>query len=77
MKWNKTYAGTGLDEMHSLIQTMDGGFALGGCSIGNVGDFWLDKTDSSGNVQWQTKYGGATSEYAFSLTQTGARDRKT
>ena len=61
MQWNKTYGGAGYDEAHSVVQTRDGGYALAGgtSSFGAGGyDFWLVKTDSAGNMQWNKPYGG-------------------
>jgi len=74
MQWNKTYVGTGLDEAYSMVQTGDGGYALAGdtTSYGpGDRDFWLVKTDSSGNIQWNKTYGGASSDLASSVVQTG------
>jgi hypothetical protein len=73
MQWNKTYGGTGNDIAYAVIQTSDGGYALTGetTSYGTGGDFWLVKTDSSGTVQWNQTYGGASGDVAYSLVQTG------
>ena len=73
MQWNRTYGGTGADIASSLIETSDGGYALVGYtgSFGAGGDdFWLVKTDDSGNMQWNQTYGGNGEDYAFSLVQT-------
>jgi predicted secreted protein len=59
--WNKTYGGTGDDRCYGLAKTSDGGYALAGDtnSFGAGGyDFWLVKTDASGNQQWGRNYGG-------------------
>lgn len=68
LKWTKTYDGGTRqepsgnivntdDEAYSLIQTKDGGYALAGQSRGyGTSDFWLVKTDSSGNLEWNSKY---------------------
>ncbi|HKZ94498.1 MAG TPA: hypothetical protein VJ249_07975 [Candidatus Bathyarchaeia archaeon] len=71
--WSKTYGGTGEDSAYSVIQTSDGGYALGGRTTsygaGNY-DFWLVKTDSVGNMLWNRTYGGANVDQAESLVQT-------
>jgi len=64
--WSQTYGGTGGDLAYSLVVTSDGGFALAGVST-SFGGFWLVKTDSYGNMQWNKTYGGGT---AHSLIQT-------
>jgi len=73
MEWNKTYGGTDGDVALSLVVTSDGGFALAG-ETGSFGaggfDFWLVKTDGSGNIEWSRTYGGAKSDRANSIVQT-------
>jgi predicted secreted protein len=71
--WSKTYGRTGEDEAYSLAQTGDGGYALAGTTdsfgAGDY-DFWLVKTDASGNAQWNKTYGGIGYEWAYALVQT-------
>ncbi|MFZ7137775.1 MAG: NosD domain-containing protein [archaeon] len=66
LQWNKTYGGEHSDRAHSLVQTSDGGYAIGG-TLGS--DFGLIKTDSGGNVEWNQSY-GEIFEYAYCLIQT-------
>ncbi len=59
-QWNRTH-GTelGSESADEVIQTSDGGYAVVGekCPPGTgVGDFWLVKTDSAGNMQWNRTY---------------------
>jgi hypothetical protein len=71
--WNKTYDVTGLGEFYSVEQTSDGGYiAAGDTNSSGAGlfDAWLVKTDSTGNLQWNTTYGGAAWDYALSVQQT-------
>jgi hypothetical protein len=73
--WSQTYGGTENDGALSLVQTSDGGYALAGMteSFGHGSDrddFWLVKTDSSGNMEWNQTYGGTKNEYGFCLAQT-------
>ena len=72
-QWNKTYGGAGSDSASTVVQTCDGGYAIAGCtrSFGaGWGDFWLVKTDASGNVEWSKTYGGTDMDVARSLVQT-------
>src|SRR5665647_1406648 len=57
IEWGKTYGGL---QVNSVIQTLDGGFALAGFALSSGGDT-LVKTDSSGNVQWQKALGDVVS----------------
>jgi hypothetical protein len=71
-QWSKTYGGTNYDEASSLVQASDGGYAIAGKTFSygdGVADFWLVKTDSSGNVQWNKTYGGTGSGWASSVVQ--------
>ncbi len=72
-QWNQTYGGSYDEIASALIQTSDGGYALAGLTgsygVGNI-DFWLVKTDSSGNMQWSQTYGGSDDDEAYSLVQT-------
>lgn len=73
MLWNRTFGGAEYDEAKSLILAADGGYVLAGVtrSYGaGVTDFWLVKTDSNGNHQWNRTYGGAGLEYLFSAIRT-------
>ncbi len=56
------------------METSEGGYALAGdTSSFGAGDmdFWLVKTDSDGNEQWNQTYGGADLDSANSMIQTG------
>jgi predicted secreted protein len=73
MQWNKTYGGTGTESESAMCSASDGGYALGGYtnSFGAGGnDFWLVKTDASGNMQWNKTYGGTGSDMCISVVQT-------
>jgi hypothetical protein len=75
MQWNKTYAGTGADtyQVHSVVQTGDGGYAVAGsCYDHSTEDTlaFLIKTDSVGEITWSQSYGARNCQ-AFSMVQTG------
>ena len=73
MLWNKTYGGTGNEYAYHVEQTLDGGYALLGQTnsfgAGN-NDFWLVKTDASGNMQWNQTYGGTGNDVGIHVLQT-------
>jgi hypothetical protein len=73
MMWNQTYGGTETDDVVSMVQTSDGGYALLGRtnSFGaGIWDFWLVKTDPDGNMLWNQTYGGTEWDIPYSLIQT-------
>jgi hypothetical protein len=73
LQWNQTYGGAKYDYAYSVVQTLDGGYALAGLTDSNGAggyDFWLVKTDSIGNQQWNRTYGGASYEIAYSMVHT-------
>jgi predicted secreted protein len=72
--WNMTYGGTGNEYAYHVEQTLDGGYALLG-QTGSFGaggnDFWLVKTDASGNMEWNQTYGGTGNDIGIHVLQTG------
>jgi len=72
-EWDKTFGGSGIDVAHSVQQTSDGGYILVGRtrSYGaGENDFWIVKTDSGGNEQWNKTFGGSDHDDAHSVQQT-------
>lgn len=66
----RSYSASGDDRGHSIIHTLDGGFAIAGytTSFGSGGhDFFVLKVDISGNIQWQKTYGGTGDEDGTSI----------
>jgi hypothetical protein len=83
IQWQNTIGGEAFDELYSIVQTIDGGYILGGMSNSNIsgektensnneGDYWIIKTDSLGNIQWQNTIGGSDTEYLKVISQTSA-----
>jgi PKD repeat protein len=80
-QWDSRYGGTNNDDIISLYQTSDGGYILGGYSYSGIGgdktqpswggsDYWIVKTDSVGNFQWDKRFGGTDDDYLTSIQQT-------
>ncbi|MBP6825726.1 MAG: T9SS type A sorting domain-containing protein [Saprospiraceae bacterium] len=78
LQWGKVYGGISYDEAESIRQTTDGSFLVAGLTRtpeGNTGgttidNAWIFKTDPSGNLLWQKRYGGTGIEQAYSILQT-------
>lgn len=70
--WNKTYSGPNVDYAYDIVQTGDGGYAIGGGTevAGKQMEFWLIKTDADGDALWNRTYGRADSDWLHSMLQT-------
>jgi hypothetical protein len=83
-QWDKRFGGTDYDALHSLQQTKDGGYILGGYSFSGIGgdktqasqggpgdgDFWVVKVNANGVKQWDKRFGGTDGDYLYSVQQT-------
>ncbi|MEO8148325.1 MAG: T9SS type A sorting domain-containing protein [Bacteroidia bacterium] len=80
-QWDKDFGGSTYDYFRSMRQTSDGGYILGGFSYSDISgdktqslwgvcDYWIVKTDSLGNKQWDKDFGGTQSDALLSLQQT-------
>ncbi|MEM1134906.1 MAG: hypothetical protein AAGI07_03630 [Bacteroidota bacterium] len=67
--WDASFGGAGAEACQKIVKTTDGGYLLVGYSNSepsgnktapNYGliDYWIVKTDSLGNKQWDQSYGG-------------------
>ena len=67
--WSRTYGGSGTDQGRYVVETLDQGYIISGYtdSYGSMGgfNFWLIKTDSNGDLEWQEYYGGSGDDRAF------------
>ncbi len=79
--WDKTFGGSKLDELISMITTEDGGYILGGDSYSEIGgdkseanngfnDYWVIKIDQDGNKKWDKTFGGKSGDYFAALVAT-------
>jgi hypothetical protein len=76
IEWQNTIGGTERDDLEAILQTADKGYVLGGISQSDISgdktedsygfgsrDYWVLKTDSTGNIEWQNTIGGDQDEY--------------
>jgi uncharacterized delta-60 repeat protein len=71
--WQRTYGGTGADNVRSIQQTTDGGYIVAGytSSFGaGSSDIWILKLTSTGTITWQRTYGGTGMDLGQSIQQT-------
>ncbi|HLG35447.1 MAG TPA: T9SS type A sorting domain-containing protein [Bacteroidia bacterium] len=73
VSWTKTFGTTAIERANDVEQTADGGYIIGGLtavSIPGNWNFYIVKTDSSGNYLWSKSFGGTGSEDCRSIKQT-------
>jgi len=83
--WDKRYGGTQFDGLYDVILTSDGGYIFGGPSYSGAGgdksqgnwdptlnttDYWVMKTDSLGNMQWEKTFGGLFTDELNAIVET-------
>jgi hypothetical protein len=71
--WKKTYGGTDWDFGNSIEQTSDGGYVICGSTYSygkGDEDYYLIKTDATGDTLWTRTYGGPEREEGKSAIQT-------
>jgi len=72
-QWERTFGGSDWDAAYSVQQTSDGGYIIAGTTksfgAGSY-DFWLIRTDSNGDTQWERTFGGSDDDKAYSVQQT-------
>lgn len=73
VEWKKTIGGSDFDSAESVIESFDGGYIIIGYtnSYGaGHSDLWMIKTDISGEILWNTTFGGSGYDYGFSVIKT-------
>jgi hypothetical protein len=69
--WDRTYEAASDDYVYGMIQTSDGGYAITGYTGGTgYADVFLEKTDSTGNLEWKKTYGGSGADFGKGIVQT-------
>jgi len=71
--WTRTYGGACGDWANCIQQTTDAGYIVVGCSNAfgpYTEDFYLVKTNSSGDTLWTRTYGGSGRDWGSSVLQT-------
>ena len=81
-QWQRTLGGISNDEAYSALQLSDGGFIIVGSANSadgdvsghhgpsSMGDLWLVKLDSSGDLLWNHSFGGVSSDRGLSIKPT-------
>ncbi len=69
-EWRETFDGPIAGVATSVVQTSDGGYAIGAYTNSPFNNAWLIKTDASGTKQWNKVFGGAQGDKANSIKQT-------
>jgi len=82
MVWKKCLGGSVAEGASAIRQTFDGGFIISGYATSNdfdvagggfngpLEDYWIVKTDSQCNIQWQKCFGGTSLDWAKGILQT-------
>ncbi len=72
--WRKTYGTTGEEAVYHVSQCSDGGYVMACQAMdwgaGN-GDYWIIRTNSSGDTLWTGTYGGPEFDYPWRVIQSG------
>jgi len=72
--WDKAFGGIEADVANSIIQTIEGGYALAGYTWSKGAgreDAWMIKLDENGEVVWDKTFGGSDEDVARCIIQTG------
>lgn len=79
IEWQRALGGSGIEVAHSIQQTTDGGYVVGGLMSSNNGDitihhgyfdYWVVKLSATGDLQWQKSLGGSDSDWGRYVWQT-------
>lgn len=71
--WEASFGGTHIEKGYSVQQTVDGGYILVGVTLSKGAgqtDFWLIKTNSAGEMEWDQTFGGTMDDWGRGVKQT-------
>ncbi len=74
--WSRTFGGPDVDWGYSVRQTTDGGYIVGGTTWlpgARHSDVYLVKTDPNGHTIWEKTFGGAGTDWGYTVQQTSDR----
>jgi hypothetical protein len=80
IEWQKTYGGSGMDVLYSILVLENNEYLLSGVSSSNIsgdktenskggGDFWIIKINAAGSIIWQKTIGGNSADTPYSLVK--------
>jgi hypothetical protein len=76
--WSRTFGGSDSDIAEAIVETRDGGFVVvgmtessdGDVSMSNkLGDFWIIKLSSEGELLWEKTFGGSGQDHAYDVVE--------
>jgi hypothetical protein len=76
VQWQHSYSGLNEAQANDIQQTADGGYVIAGYTFPSQSTYpppvqaWIEKLDSSGNLQWQEAVGSSNTVYGNSVQQT-------
>lgn len=78
LEWQHPLGGSSTELGYGITETSDGGYAACGYSRSTNGDvstnnggtdFWIVKLSSTGSIQWESSYGGTSTDIAYGIGQ--------
>ena len=81
VQWKKRYGGTATERARSVVQTLDGGYAVLALTASVNGtfadteekgqtDYVMLKLSATGDIEWKGRFGGSSIDDAYSVRQT-------
>jgi hypothetical protein len=84
LEWQRALGGSNEETAESITTTLDGGYVVAGRTVSNDGDaqspgyllfdIWLVKLNATGNLVWEKRYGGNSSETATCIRENNEGD---